>query len=448
MKNEEVFTKKGCSIKHYLVFVCLDNVIFRFDSNDNSDGKSSIDWFVETKWEYDTVSNKDLFIICNLKVASSNEVCSNKLRIILDQPRMRIEKGEITRLSSERTDSATLTDQQRQRLKELAAKLPPPKRTGPQINLNNNETLKLTKHECEGESSIRMACGNTNTVTTCQDSQPDHTIHQHFMITHIIFSKKPLVLPEILNQKRSTPADKPVSVAILTVFYQIHDGSWRECQDIAIAPIATRNEEPKWLTDSIINIEPDKLISFTIRGWIPTKGELGKDNETRSRVHKTLPQPLKLKIVITDNFDKKCSLIVEQLNEPLVFTTRESFLNGNQSSINELLAFVYADDCEADERIYSVIYLNKENGLVIKNPTLYTITYQRKILRTLEFNAKKNKTTEVNLDRMHYQHYTNESKAIALFDPETYMLYAIRLEMSTKTSNTEETIFIPTDKIK
>jgi hypothetical protein len=363
---------------------------------------------------------------------------------------MRIEKGEITRLSGETNDGTILTDQQRQRLKELTANLPPPKRTGPKINLNNNETLKLTKHECEGESSIRMAYGNTNTVTTYQDidSRADGTIRQYFVITQIIFSKKQLVLPEILNQKRSTPADKPVSVAILTVFYQIHDGSWRECQDIAIAPIAIRNEEPKWLTDSVINIEPDKLISFTIRGWIPTKGELGKDNEARSRVHKTLPQPLKLKIVITDNFDKKCSLVVEQLNEPLVLTTRESFLKSNQTSINELLAFVYADDCETDERIYSVIYLNKENGLVITNPGLYAITYQRKILRTLEFNAKKNKTTEVDLDRMHYQHYTNESKAIALFDPETYMLYAIRLEMSTRTSKIEETIFIPTDKIK
>jgi hypothetical protein len=123
-------------------------------------------------------------------------------------------------------------------------------------------------------------------------------------------------------------------------------------------------------------------------------------------------------------------------------------LNGNQSSINELLAFVYADDCEADERLYMALYINKDNALVIRNSNAISYAYERKVLRTIEFNAKQNKTTEVHFDDAHYQYYTEENNAIALFDPETYMLYAIRLEASTKTSKTEETIFIPTDKIK
>jgi len=94
------------------------------------------------------------------------------------------------------------------------------------------------------------------------------------------------------------------------------------------------------------------------------------------------------------------------------------------------------------------VYLNKENALVIRNSNAMFYTYERKILRTIEFNAKQNKTTEVLFDQAHYQYYTQENKAIALFDPETYMLYAIRLEVSTKTSKTEETILIPMDKIK
>jgi hypothetical protein len=295
-----------------------------------------------------------------------------------------------------------------------------------------------------------MAYGNTNTVTTYQDlgSREEGTIRQHFIITHIIFSKKPLVLPEILNQKRSTPVDKPVSVASLIVFYQIHDGSWRECQDVAIAPIATSNEEPKWLTDSIINIEPDKLISLTIKGWIPIKGVPVSHYNARSRVHRSLPQPLKLKIVITDNFGKQCSLVVEQLNKPLQLPTRESFLKNNQSSINELLAFVYADDCEIDGRIYMAVYLTKENELVIKHSEGRYATYQRKILRTMEFNAKQNKTTEIHLDVIHHQDYGNELKAFFLFDPETYLVYAIRLELVTKTSKSEETVPIPLEKIQ
>jgi len=91
-----------------------DNFISRLDSTINYDQTSAANWFIETKWEYDTVSSKDLFIICKLKVGSSDEVCSNKLQIILDHSHMRIEKGEITGLSGETNDGTTLTDQQRQ----------------------------------------------------------------------------------------------------------------------------------------------------------------------------------------------------------------------------------------------------------------------------------------------------------------------------------------------
>ena len=408
------------------------------------------DWFAEAKWEYETTSNKDLFIVCNLKVASNDEVYSEKLHLRLDSSRMRVEKGEATRLSGEKNGGTGLTEQQRQRWKELTSKLPPAKRTGPQINLNINENLKLSRYECDGESSIRMAYGNTNVVNTYQDmrSDEDGTIRQHFVITHIIFSKKPLVLPEILQQKRATPADKPISVASLTVFYQSPDGAWRACEDVAIAPITVRNEEAKWLTDSVINIEPDKLVSFAIRGWISTKGELGRDNQTRARVHKSLPQPLKLKIVVTDSFNRQCSLIVEQLNKPLELITRESYLRSHRSDINELVGFVYVDDCENDERIHMAIYLDNSNNLVIKTPGSFSGLYGRAALRTMEYNAKQNKSTEVSIEQLSYQYYSNEAKAIALHDPETFLLYAIRIELTTKTSKSEETFALPIEKIQ
>jgi hypothetical protein len=425
-------------------------VIARLDNTNDNDQVSSTDWFMETKWEYDAVSNKDLFIICNLKIGSSDQACSNKLQVLLEHSRMRIQKGEITVVSGDTDDGTTLTDQQRQRLKELASKIPSPKRTGPQIDTSAAQNLKITKYECEGDSSVRMSYGNTNTVTAFNGvhSREDTTIYQYFVITHIIFSKKPTILPEILQQKRSTPVDKPISVVSLTVVYQAHDQSWRECQDVAIAHVTVRNEEPKWLTDSVINIEPDKLISFSIKGNMIIKGESGKDHLTRERAHKNLPQPLKLKIIVTDNFGKQSSLIVEQLNKSLELVTRELFLKNNPSSVKELVAFVYADDCETGDRIHMVLYLDNENALVIKSPSSFYLTFQRKNLRTMEFNAKRDKTTEVNLDQIYYQNDAHEAKATILFDPDTYILYAFRLEVSTKTSKTEETVLIPMEKIK
>ncbi|CAF1532897.1 unnamed protein product, partial [Rotaria sordida] len=177
-------------------------------------------------------------------------------------------------------------------------------------------------------------------------------------------------------------------------------------------------------------------------------GEPGKDNATRKRIHKNLPQPFQLKIVITDNFNKQSSLIVEQLNKLLEFDTYESFLKYNQLSINDLLGFIYADDCEYDERMFMAIYLNTENQLVIKSGHMYSIILERKNIRTMEFNAKQDQTTEVSFDSIYYQSGKQEKKAIALFDSQTYMFYAIRLEISTNTSKTEETVLLPLEKIK
>ncbi|CAF4292951.1 unnamed protein product, partial [Adineta steineri] len=332
---------------------------------------------------------------------SSEQIWSNKLHLLLDESRMCIEKGEITCLS-EINDDNILTEQQREYLKELATKIPPIKQIGPQIDVNKDADKKITKHECEGDSLVRMAYGARNTVTAYQESysSEEGTFRQHFVITHINFSKK--------------SGDKPILVTNLTVHYQTNDGSWCECEDIAIGSITLRDQEPCWLADLAIEIESDK------------------------RIHKNLPQPFKLKIILTDNSNKQSSLIVEQLNKPLEYETSESFLKYNQSSINNLLGFIYADDCENDERISMGIYLNKEYELVI-NSQNSCITLNRKAIRSMEYKAKQDNTPEILFDSIHHQYETQEKKAIALFDPENFILYAVRFEVSTKTSKTEKT---------
>ena len=52
----------------------------------------------------------------------------------------------------------------------------------------------------------------------------------------------------------------------------------------------------------------------------------------------------------------------------------------------------------------------------------------------MEYTAKQNQTTESSLDAIYYQYGTEERKAIALFDSEIFILYAVRLEVSTNTS--------------
>ncbi|UJR08483.1 hypothetical protein I4U23_012750 [Adineta vaga] len=426
-----------------------NTLIARIDNSDDYNETTDAEWFLESQWEYDANSNNQLFVICNMKVGSEDNVISKKLQILLNHSRMRIKKGEITDLSDANT-GLILTDEQRQRLKELVAKFPPPKRSGPQIDTRKWQNLKVTKHECEGDSSIRMAYGNTNTVNTYQDFHlaEGSTFQLEFIITHIIFSKKSSVLPEILNQKRSQANEKSVSVSSLTVFHQMHDGGWKECENIAIAPMSVRNEEPRWLTDSIINIQPDKLVSYIIRGCIQIKGNPGLNNSARARLPKSLPQPFKLKIVVTDSTEKQSSLVVEKVDPPLILTTRESFMQEYQSEIKELICFIYADDCEYDERIFLAIYISQKNELMIKGDGIYKSIFDRQGLRALQFHAKQNKITEYEFPEIQCRYNDNITKVTGLFDSETFLFYAIRVELSTLTSKAEETVFIPMEKIE
>ncbi|CAF1060169.1 unnamed protein product [Adineta ricciae] len=424
-----------------------NKLISRIDQTMEFEPASSSDWFIECKWDYEQDSNTSLFIVCNFKVSSSDEVWSAKLQLILDHSRQRIEKGQLILLSGESGDGSTLTNQQRQRIKELAAKLPPPIRTGPQIACSAPQTLKLTKHECEGDSLVRMANGNTNAVLPEQsESSTPGMFLQHFTITHIVFSKKPIILPEILNQKRSQAVDKPITVAHVSVLYQMHDGGWKECQDIAIGNAGSREIEINWLPHLIINIEPDKLLSYSIRGSMLIKGICGQSHMTYGRFHKSLPQPLKLKIVVTDNHDKHCSLIVEQLNAPLQLVTSES-VKESSWHIKEHLYFTYADDCENAERYFINMFIDKDDRLVLGCLGGNKESLDRKKFLTMEFNAKQTKVHEIPLNDLTYTKESNEIKVTILLDPVTYISYAIRFEIKTLTSRTEETVLIPIDKI-
>lgn len=388
------------------------------------------------KWDYHSTSDSILYLICSLKIGSSKQIWSDKLELLLDQSRMIIEKTAIEHLSGEEIDENSLTEEQVERLKELTANIPSAKHSGPDLDLNEHVDKTLSKYECQGDSTIRLAYGSTNTVRTYQDTfaSADGTFDQYFIITHINFSR--------------TDIEQANSVDQITLLYQGADQSWHECQDIAIAPIALRGQEPCWLADSMIRFDSEKLVSYAIKGSMTIKGKPGNDNFRRRRAHRSLPQPLKLQINIKDNLNKQSSLIVEQLNEPLSIETSQSFIKYNESKLQDLLAFVFADDLEKEERYFLAIYLDQDNHIVINSNRSSSLTYERKTMRTMEFNARKKNTVEELLDSIHHKYDDQENKATALFDPQTFLLYAIRLEVKAGESTSEETVLLPLDKIQ
>jgi hypothetical protein len=405
---------------------------------------SSSEWFISAQWAHDSTSSNTLFIVGSVKTGDTSNILSSKLRINLNEATKTIEKGEVISLSNHATEDTTqITEQQQARLSELKKNVPPPNRTGPVIDTKVS-TGTTGKYECEGDSSILMMQGKESSADVEQEiSSRDGGFRNFITITDIIISKKPVVLPEILNQKRSAPAEKPIGITQVQVQYQRHDGKWVECQDAKIEMTSTKQDDRRKIVTSILNIEPDKLVSVSLHASIRVKGNPNRNSTTRARAHRSLPQPLKLKIILTDSHSKTCSLTIEQINDPLTLVTKESWLQNNQNDINELIAFIDADDCEYDERIYAAVYIDKDHRLVIKSDGR-CVYMDKGQIRAMQFNAKKSGKTEELIDFIS----NSETKATSLFDPETFLFYAVRIDLTTTTSKTVETVLVPLKEIK
>ncbi len=80
--------------------------------------------------------------------------------------------------------------------------------------------------------------------------------------------------------------------------------------------------------------------------------------------------------------------------------------------MNELIAFVYADDCEYDERIYTAVYIDKDHNRLVIGDRGRCAYMDKAQIRTVQFNAKKQGKTEEPIEFIE----TSDKKAISLFD--------------------------------
>ncbi|UJR32613.1 hypothetical protein I4U23_020073 [Adineta vaga] len=402
---------------------------------------SPFEWFIEAIFEQDFTTDNTLILKGNLRAGDMTQIKTGTLRISLNKNTKTIEHWEVTHLSIESDDLSHTTEQELSRLNQLKDLVSPPKRTGPTIDTTVLPT-KIDTYECDGDSVLRIVQGNAS-VEMAQDTHARDSNFRNFItITNLIISKKPVVLPEILNHKRSTPAEKPISIVRVNVQYQKSDGKWIDCQNSKIIVTSAQSNEKQRQGSAILNIEPDKIVSVSIETAILVKGKPNRSNDTRNRAHRSLPQPLKLKIILTDNLTKTCSLIIEQINEPLQLITKEIFGMKWKNEMKKLIAFIYADDCEYDERIYIGIYLSNNDLLVVDDGSK-RIWMQKSQMRTMQWNAKKNKITEESASFLG----DSQTKIIWLFDSETYLFYALRVELTTTTSQTIETVLLPLDEM-
>ena len=401
-------------------------------------GATPSNWFISAEWE-SSGSGETLFLLGQLKADETSEIHKGRVRLDLNRKHTTIEHWEVMQLSHPTQADDFPTEIEPARLNELKSTIPPLKRTGPVLD-TSVITNKLQIYESQGDSAIQMMQGTGSSVEmTQQYYSRNGSFRQFVSITHIIISKKQTVLPETLTQTQTQPVERAISVARINVQYQQSDGEWLDCEE---AHLVLTDGGYK-LASSILNIEPDKLISVSVETTITVKGEPNRDSITRDRGHRSFPQPLKLKIIITDNVSKTCSLMVEQLNKPLVLITKERFLEREKSNVKNLIVFIDADDCQFDERIFVSVYINMEDSLVITNGST-SVHMKESHVRSNQIKAKKSRKCEELVDYMN----DSNTKVVSLFDPETFLFYAIRIELTTSTSQTIETVFVPLEEIK
>src|SRR5690606_34091791 len=96
------------------------------------------------------------------------------------------------------------------------------------------------------------------------------------------------------------------------------------------------------------------------------QGKPGTDNNTRARAHKSLPQPLLIRITFHDQHGKKATQEVFQINKPLPLATKESLEKSWKLKPGEIEEFIYCDDVELLDRIWFALYTNDKKEKVFR----------------------------------------------------------------------------------
>jgi hypothetical protein len=307
---------------------------------------------------------------------------------------------------------------------------------GPEIKVVSIDPTTINKHTCEGNSAVRLLLtgkGKNRNVDTNQEwFQRDGKFLNYFFIPSLVFQNT---------------SKEPISILELTGEYEDSEGNWCECEDVKIGPIVSDDAaQYEWLPSTTVNLEPLKLTTFAVRIDVQVHGEPGSNNAQRMRAHKSLPQPFKMRLHLQDTEGKTASIIVEQLNDPLVLPTKERI--AKQLDCEDIIAFVYADDYNKDERYWVAVHYEDKSKLRFSfgyglsgYETKYLDTW---LIKKFCNEAKKSGSTEIVLTEWNHDWRT----MTALFDKETFLLFGVRIELKTDTSKTIETILLPLDKIK
>ncbi|CAF1440379.1 unnamed protein product, partial [Rotaria sordida] len=283
-----------------------------------------------------------------------------------------------------------------------------------------------------------------STVAEATDAVAELEEEPNYDVVNVDYTSK---IPSGIHEGPEIKIENVDSMKITKHICEGNSAEIGDCEDVKIGPpVSDDAAQYHWLPDTTVNLKPLKLTTFAVRVDVQVHGKSGLTNEHRSRAHKSLPQPFKIRLHLHDTEGKTVSLIVEQVNDPLVLPTKERIIE--QFGYEDVIAFVYADDCEEDKRHWVAVYYEDKTKLRFSfGDSLYGCTTQYLdtwLIKKLYNEAKKTASAEIVLNE-----WNDDCRTMtALFDQETFILFGVRIELRTQTSKTIETILLPLDQIK
>ncbi|XP_065919557.1 uncharacterized protein [Dysidea avara] len=220
-------------------------------------------------------------------------------------------------------------------------------------------------------------------------------------------------------------------------------GDWVKCDDAWIGVESYRDY--RFLDTPNFNIESAKTGTLAVRLNIKIPGTPPSSGPSARRAHKSLPQPLHLKAVFTDQKDRKASIRFEFGNSPLDISTRE--MRESSWAKGGLYSYCFADNVENSQRSDAAIYFQSNDGILCYRPAIEgvgsNIYYIGSKMGEFAYQAKQAGKEEFEIEDFAKTKEGTELRAYALVDLENEIAYGFKMMIKTPTSLTSTHCLLP-----
>jgi hypothetical protein len=235
-----------------------------------------------------------------------------------------------------------------------------------------------------------------------------------------------------MNFSFTNPGDNVVTIAKIKTEYESAPNNWVEGKNSAIGH-KQGFYDYRWNWDTqCFTIPSHSVEKVAFLCSIPISAP---QVDRLRRGHKSLPNPLKIRLTLEDDQGATTQLEVVHHNDPYKLPSKESV---EKSQGKEFEYFVTLDDAETEIRHYiSVARVQDDDTkehIEIRSSVSSSSFYLYKTdMRRFAFSGVKNNSELVDIEAVHQNENGSELKAYAMVDLQKKRTYAIKFSLKTET---------------